>query len=91
MSDQIDEYKQFILSADARALMKQLKLDVKTPLVSAQNLLNVLIMMQSPTPALKQKIESGELEAAAMLEEIGGLINQAMDLIDFYRTTLDEG
>ena len=91
MSDQIDEYKQFILSADARALMKQLKLDVKTPLVSAQNLLNVLIMMQSPSPAIQQKIERGELEASAMLEEIGGLINQAMDLIDFYRVTLEEG
>ena len=91
MSDQIDEYKQFILSADARALMKQLKLDVKTPLVSAQNLLNVLILMQSPSPAIQQKIESGELEPSAMLEEIGGLINQAMDLIDFYRVTLDEG
>jgi hypothetical protein len=91
MPDQIDEYKQFILSADIRALMKQLKLDVKTPLVSAQNLLNVLIMMQSPTSAIQQKIDAGELDAPAMLEEIGTLLNQAMDLIDFYRVTRDEG
>lgn len=90
MSDQIDEYKQFILSADARALMKQLKLDVKTPLVSAQNLLNVLIMMQSPSAATRQKMDKGELETSAILEEIGALLIQAMDLIDFYRTTLDE-
>jgi hypothetical protein len=90
MSDQTDEYKQFILSADIHALMKQLKLDVKTPLVSAQNLLNVLTMMQSPSPAIQQKIASGELQASDMLEEISALINQAMDLIDFYRVTLDE-
>ncbi|HLY27993.1 MAG TPA: hypothetical protein VKQ72_16730 [Aggregatilineales bacterium] len=90
MADQIDEYKQFILSADPRALMKQLKGDVKTPLISAQNLVNVLIMMQSPSSATRQKMESGELDASQMLEQLTELITQALDVIDFYRSTLDE-
>ena len=59
MTDQLDEYRQFILSADNRSLMQQLKKDVKTPLISAQNLVNVLAMMQEPSPAVQQKI-SGE-------------------------------
>ncbi len=90
MADQIEEYKQFILSADPRALMKQLKGDVKTPLISAQNLINVLIMMQAPSPATQQKIESGELNASEMLEQLTEFITQALDVIDFYRNTLDE-
>jgi hypothetical protein len=91
MTDQIDEYKQFILSADGRALMKQLKMDVKTPLVSAQNLVNVLLMLQNPSPATQKKIDSGELDAKEMLSQIGDLLTQALDVIDFYRQTLDEG
>jgi hypothetical protein len=90
MSDQIDEFKQFILSADPRSLIKQLRSDVKTPLVSAQNLVNVLIMMQDPTQAVQEKIESGELNSSEMLDQLTGFINQALDVIDFYRATLDE-
>ncbi len=90
MADQIDEYKQFILSADPRTLMKQLKGEVKTPLVQAQNLINVLIMMQSPSPATQQKMDRGELDASQMLEQLTEFITQALDVIDFYRNTLDE-
>ena len=91
MSDQIDEYKQFIQSADTRTLVRQLKHDVKTPLVSAQNLINVLIMMQSPTPQIQQKIDAGELDVTQILEQLTGFVGQAMDVIDFYRQSLDEG
>src|SRR5262249_55834580 len=90
MSDQIDEFKQFILSADPRSLIKQLRSDVKTPLISAQNLVNVLIMMQDPTPVVQQKIDNGELNASETLEQLTGFINQALHLIHFYRATLDE-
>ncbi len=90
MSDQIDEFKQFIVSADPKSLIKQLRSDVKTPLVSAQNLVNVLIMMTDPTPAVQQKIESGELNSSEMLEQLTCFINQALDVIDFYPATLDE-
>ncbi|MEP7284188.1 MAG: hypothetical protein ABI947_00305 [Chloroflexota bacterium] len=90
MTDEPDDYKDFILSADKRALMRQLKSDIKTPLVSAQNLVNVLIMMQSPTAGVQKKMDSGELYAPDMLEEIGGLMNQVFDVIDFYRSVLDE-
>ncbi len=90
MSDNNDEYKQFILSADTRALIRQLKSDVKTPLVSAQNLVNVLIMMQSPTTTIQQKIDDGELNVPEMLDQLTGFLGQAMDVIDFYRETLDQ-
>ena len=90
MSDSNDEYKQFILSADTRTLMHQLKNDVKAPLVSAQNLVNVLIMMQSPSPTIQEKIDSGELNVAQTLDQLTGFIGQAMDVIDFYQDTLDQ-
>lgn len=90
MSDSNNEYKQFILTADTHALVRQLKSDVKTPLVSAQNLVNVLIMMQSPTPNIQQKIDDGELNVAEMLDQLTGFIGQAMDVIDFYQDTLDQ-
>ena len=90
MSDNNDEYKQFILSADSRSLIQQLRSDVKTPLVSAQNLINVLIMMQSPTPTIQEKIDSGELNVPEMLDQLTGFLGQAMDVIDFYRETLDQ-
>ena len=64
MSDQIEEFKQFILSADSQALVRQLNSDVKTPLVSAQNIVNMLVMMQNPSPVIQRKLDSGELNPA---------------------------
>jgi hypothetical protein len=91
MPDEMDDYKQFILTAQPRDLIKQLKRDVKTPLVSAQNLVNVLIMMQSPTPAIQAKIDSGELNVAETLDQLTALLGQALDVVDFYKDTLDQG
>ncbi len=91
MADEIEEYKQFILSADARALIKQLRTEVKNPLVSAENLVNVLIMMQNPSDTIQQKIEDGELNAQDMLVQVRELMNQVFDMVDFYHTTLSEG
>ncbi len=90
MTDQYEDYKQFILSADPRSLLRQLNTDIKTPLISAQNVVHMLAMMQSPSPAIQQKIDSGELNPAQMLEQLTGLINQVFDVLDFYRSTLDE-
>jgi antitoxin component HigA of HigAB toxin-antitoxin module len=84
-----DEYKQFILTADPHALIKQLRKDVKTPLVSAQNTVHLLLMLQHPTAAIQQKIDSGELNVQDLLNQLGGLLMQAMDVVDFYRDTLD--
>jgi hypothetical protein len=89
MADEFEEYKQFIASAVPRDLIHQLKSDVKAPLVSAQNLINVMIMMQNPSPAVKRKIDAGELNPAEMLEQMTTLLNQALDVIDFYQDTLD--
>ena len=89
MTDQYEEYKQFILSAQPSDLIQQLSMDVKTPLGSAQNLIHMLEMMQNPSPAIQQKINSGELNTTEMLEQLTGLIGQVFDLLDFYRETLN--
>ncbi len=89
MTDQLEEYKQFILSADTRALMRQLNSDIKTPLVSAQNIVNMLAMMQNPSSAIQKKIDSGELNAEELYTQLSNLITQVFDVIDFYRSTLD--
>jgi hypothetical protein len=88
MTDQYEDYKGFILSAHPRDLIQQLNMEVKTPLGSAQNIIHVLEMMQSPTPSIQQKIDSGELNQAEMLEQLTGLIGQVFDILDFYRDTL---
>ena len=91
MVDELEEYRQFILSSDSQALIKQLRTDIKSPLVSAENLVNVLIMMQDPSESIQQKIDEGELNGREMLVQTRELINQVLDLIDFYNTTLSEG
>ncbi len=88
MSD-TDSYRAFILNADTRALMQQLNLDLKDPLVSAQNLVNMLTMMQNPSPAMQRKLESGEIEPGQIIAQVAESINRALDVIDFYRETLD--
>ena len=88
MSD-TDSYRAFILNADTRALMQQLNLDLKDPLVSAQNLVNMLTMMQNPSPTMQRKLESGEIEPGQIIAQVAESINRALDVIDFYRETLD--
>jgi len=88
MSD-ADSYRAFILNADTRALMQQLNLDLKDPLVSAQNLVHMLLMMQNPSPAMQRKLESGEIDPGQMIQQVSDTINRALDVIDFYRETLD--
>jgi hypothetical protein len=88
MSD-ADSYRAFILNADTRALMQQLNLDLKDPLVSAQNLVHMLLMMQNPSPAMQRKLESGEIDPGQMIQQVSESINRALDVIDFYRGTLD--
>ena len=70
MSD-ADSYRTFILNADKRAMMQQLNLDLKNPLVSAQNLVNMLTMMQNPSPAMQQKLQSGEIDPGHPISTMG--------------------
>ena len=88
--DQLQELRQFILEADKQDLLHQLNTDVKTPLVSVQNLANMLALMQNPSPAIQKKIDRGELNAEDILGQITGLITQVFDVIDFYRDTLND-
>jgi hypothetical protein len=85
-----EEYKRWILSADPRSLIKQLNLEIKQPLVTAQNLVNMLWLMQNPSPAVQARIDSGELNPEQMLSQIAELIEQVFATIDFYRDSLSE-
>ncbi|HRE46432.1 MAG TPA: hypothetical protein PLD47_01800 [Aggregatilineales bacterium] len=88
MSD-FEAYKQWILAADPRALVSQLDDEVRAQLVSSQNLINILVMMQNPSPKMQARIESGELNATQMLEQITGHIEQAFTILDFFKKTLE--
>ena len=90
MSD-TDDYRAFILNSDTSTLMHQLNLDVKDPLASAQAVVNMLAMLQNPSPAMQRKIQSGEIDPAKLLQQLTDAINRALDVIDFYRDTLDAG
>ncbi len=85
-----EEYKRWILSADPRSLIKQLNTEIKSPLVTAQNLINMLWLMQNPSPAVQERIDSGELNREQMLSQIAELIEQVFATIDFYRDSLNE-
>lgn len=86
-----EEFKQFVLTADSRSLVEQLSRDVKQPLGTADSLVHMLAMMQQPSEATQQKIDSGELNAVEMLEQLTALIGQAFDCLDYYRQILNEG
>ncbi|MHB8625483.1 MAG: hypothetical protein ACYDBJ_00890 [Aggregatilineales bacterium] len=86
-----DEYRNFILTADTRALIHQLNLDIKGPLASAHAILGMLAMVQNPSPAMQRKIQSGEINPAQLIQQATETLNQALDVIDFYRDTLDAG
>jgi hypothetical protein len=89
MTDQYDDYKQFILSADSRALVRQLSMELKAPLTSAQNIASMLTMMQNPSASIQRKIDNGELNPEEMLNQLTELMHQAFDILEFYRDTLD--
>jgi hypothetical protein len=91
MSDQLEKQKRFILSADTRALIRQLNMDLRSPLTSAQNIANMLVLiLNSPSPSIQRRLESGELNPPEMVEQLAALLNQAFDVLDLYRTTLEE-
>lgn len=90
MSD-TDDYRAFILSADTRTLMHQLNLDIKDPLASAQAVVNMLAMLQNPSPTMQRKVQSGEIDPGQLIQQLTDAINRALDVIDFYRDTLESG
>ena len=87
MSD-ADEYRAFILNASSQDLIRQLNLELKEPLTSSHSIVQMLMMLQNPTPTIQRKLESGELDPAQMLLQISENIMRALDVIDFYRDTL---
>ena len=86
-----DTYRSFIQTATARDLMHQLNLDLKEPLTSAEATVNMLMMLQNPSPAICAKLENGEIDPGQMLQQLSENLIRALDVIDFYRQTLDEG
>jgi hypothetical protein len=84
-----DDYRNFILSASSSDLIAQLSLEIKEPLVSSQNLVHILMMILDPSPAMQRKLDSGEIDPAAMLGQITQNLTRALDVLDYYRQTLD--
>ncbi len=84
----LDEYKRWIQSASTREVVEQLNDEVKAPLISAQNIVTMLVMMQNPSPVVQKKIDNGELDVEEMFTQITDLIKQSFDAIDFYREAL---
>ena len=66
------------------------KVELRDPLTNAQNLTNLLIMMMNPSPKIQQKIESGELNAEAMLTSVVESLQRAFSVLDFYREAFEE-
>lgn len=91
MSDSRDEYKQWILSADPHALIRQLHREIREPLGAAQNLVNLLWLISNPSPQVQKRIESGELDQEQMITQVAEHIDQVFGILDFFRSTLDEG
>lgn len=84
-----DEYRDFILSASPAELIHQLSLEMKGSLTSAQHLVHMLEMALNPSPAMQRKLQSGEIDPAAMLAEVTANLTQALDVLDYYHQTLD--
>jgi len=89
--DSQEQYRQWILSADSQSLIRQLNAEIKTPLISAQNLVNILQMMQNPSPSMQKKMENGELDANKMLTDIAGFIENVFVIMDFFRESFGDG
>lgn len=85
-----DQYRDFLLNASTKELIQQLNLEVKEPLVSAQNTINLLLMALNPSPNVAKKLETGEINPPAMLNQLTEDITRVLDILDFYRATLDE-
>jgi hypothetical protein len=87
MSD-ADAYREWILGAEPRALIDQLDSEVRQQLVSIQNFVNILALMQNPSPGMRAKMERGELDAEKMLADMAGGIEHALAVLDFFKESL---
>ncbi len=84
-----DEYKKWILQADPRSLIHQIDEEVRAPMVTAQNILNMLWLMQNPSQAIQRRIDAGELNQERMLNDVAELIERVFAVLDLYKNTLD--
>lgn len=84
-----DEYKKWILQADPRSLIHQIDEEVRAPMVTAQNILNMLWLMQNPSQAIQRRIDAGELNQEQMLSDVAELIERVFAVLDLYKNTLD--
>jgi hypothetical protein len=89
MSD-LEAYKQWVLSADARAIVDQLDQEIRTPVGLAQNVANLLVMMQNPSAKLRSRMESGELDQMQMINEILGHLEQVQNVLTFFKGVFEE-
>jgi hypothetical protein len=84
-----DDYHDFLVNASKGEVIQQLNTEVRQPLIDAQNLVNMLLLTVNPSPSMAKKMESGEVNPPAMLEQIAQDLARVFEVIDFYRETLD--
>lgn len=84
-----NDYREFLLNASKEEVIHQLNTDVRQSLIDAQNMVNMLLLTVNPSPAMAKKLESGEINPAAMLEQAAQDLARVFEVIDFYRETLD--
>jgi hypothetical protein len=84
-----DDYQHFLLNASKGEVIRQLNTEIRAPLIDAQNIANMLALTVNPSPIMQKKIEAGEIDQVAMLTQLTDDITRILDVIDFYRETLD--
>jgi hypothetical protein len=84
-----DELREWIRNAEKQALIAGLHQHMQPGLSRAQELANLLWLMTNPSPAIRRRIDSGELVPEDMLNEIGELIEQAFAILEFYKSALE--
>lgn len=84
-----DELREWIRAAEKQALIAGLHEHMQPGLSRAQELANLLWLMTNPSPAIRRRVESGELIPEDMLNEIGELIEQAFTILEFYKSSLE--
>ena len=76
--------KAFISNADKQTLIRQLILDMKTPLTTAQVTVNSLEAIQTTSPSLRNRHNDAEPDTAQMLRLLDDSLTHAIDILDFY-------
>ncbi len=84
-----DDYRNYLLNASKAEVIHQLNAEVREPLIKAQNVVNMLLLTVNPSATMAKKIQAGEINPSELLQQLTDDITRVLDVIDFYRETLE--